>query len=186
MAKQLTKEEFLFGLKYLKSFYLNNNIDTSNKEMLNVWYDYCKNLPKEYFLNTIKQYCSQEEFPPKTPNQLLKYCNFKNGESVWEQLVMLNDQYPYDNEYYSSKFWQDFPKDKIAYQIIKEMIGATPYNIFDEEKTDWGEIELGLTVVVGYEYRKKSFIEKYNFSQQEQKILMLNDNFEEKKMLENN
>ena len=100
----MTKEDFLIGINYLKNYYINSNIDTSNKGFLNVWYSAFCDFQKDNFFSIIKKYCENEENAPKNPKQLLKYAQAKNGTEVWEWLKMTNDKYPYDNEFYQNKF----------------------------------------------------------------------------------
>lgn len=159
----MTKEDFLIGINYLKNYYINSNIDTSNKGFLNVWYSAFCDFQKDNFFSIIKKYCENEENAPKNPNQLLKYAQAKNGAEVWEWLKMTNDKYPYDNVFYQNKFYQEITQDKIAYEIFKTMASESKANIF-VEKTDFDfeENVVGLKVIAGYEYRKNYFVKNYN------------------------
>ena len=88
--ERLSRDNFILGVNYLQKFYINNDLQES---ILDVWYSALKHLERNVFFAIIKEYCANEEYPPKNPNQLLKYCKFKTGEQVWEWLENLNERY---------------------------------------------------------------------------------------------
>lgn len=184
MAK-LLKEDFLIGINYLKNYYTSNLLDTNNKEMLNVWYMEFENLDKNVFFAIIREYATKEDYAPRNPNQLLKYCKYKTGEEVWQWLKRLNDQYPYDSEYYKNKFFQELNEDLIAYDIFKEMISSSEKNIFVEENDlALEEIIPNFKVVgFGYEYRKNYFIKNYDSKSKKGVKQILLEQKEKQKML---
>ena len=162
--ERLSRDNFILGVNYLRKFYINNDLQES---ILDVWYSAFKHLERNVFFAIIKEYCANEEYAPKNPNQILKYCNFRTGEQVWGWLENLNERYKYDNEYLSNKFFQELSQDKIAYAIFKSLFhdkkNIYKNNVFEKERLDFFEIEPNLEVLQrGYDYRKKLFIDAYN------------------------
>lgn len=186
--ERLSRNDFILGVNYLQKFYINNDLQES---ILDVWYSAFKHLERNVFFAIIKEYCANEEYPPKNPNQLLKYCTFKTGEQVWEWLENLNERYKYDNEFMSSKFFQELSQDKIAYALFKHLFhdrkNVYKNNVFEKERLDFVEIEPNLEVLRhGYDYRKKVFIDAYNRnlkSQNKVYATMIDSNSNNTKML---
>lgn len=162
--QELSRTDFILGVNYLKKYYINNDLQEG---IFDVWYNALKHLERNVFFATIKEYCANEEYAPKNPNQILKYCKFKTGEQVWDWVENLNDRYKYDNEYTSGKFFQELAQDKIAYALFKRLFhdrkNVYKNNVFEKERLDFIEVEPNLEVLQnGYDYRKKVFIDAYN------------------------
>lgn len=181
--QELSRTDFILGVNYLKKYYINNDLQES---IFDVWYNALKHLERNVFFATIKEYCANEEYAPKNPNQILKYCKFKTGEQVWDWVESLNDRYKYDNEYMSGKFYQELAQDKIAYALFKRLF-HDKRNVFEKERLDFIEVEPNLEVLQnGYEYRKKVFIDAYNRnlkSQNKVYATMIESNSNNTKML---
>ena len=69
----LDKNLFVKGMSYLKLFYIKWDFDLDNNDLvLNVWYGSMSNLSDKMFNYAINQFTKDSEYPPRSPNDLLK------------------------------------------------------------------------------------------------------------------
>lgn len=169
----MDRREFLMCMQYLKNNYRTFNFEFDNKEVLSVWYNNFKTFPYEKFLASILKYCNENDFPPNSPRQLLLLCEEDDGEKIWEWLELTNMKYRYDNDFTSGKFFTEISKNKLAYKIFKDRFydrhNLFKGNIFDKEPLELEDVSINFSVLgIGYEYRKKIFVEAYERSKKAQ------------------
>ena len=156
---------FTEGIKYLKGFFPNWNFDINNLDTMEVWYMAFANLSDEEYGELVKEYCKREQYPPISPNSILKYYDFKSSEEVMKWVESINDQYPYNIEYTRGKFYQELSKDKIAYKVFKyfeKVLGD--YSFFNQETREFNDN--GLEVLIGYGWIRNQFKHGYDIERE--------------------
>lgn len=66
----MTLNEFKDGIEIIKGVLNWTTIDIDNGIVMSMWYERCKAVPKEQFLELVKWYCQHKDFPPRSPNEL--------------------------------------------------------------------------------------------------------------------
>lgn len=117
----LNPKDFLKGIIYLKKYYLNFNFDINDKQLLNIWYGKFKDYSDSQFQKVVQRYCEVENYPPNSPQVLLKFGVTRDSKEVWEWLCELNNMYPFDNDFTRPKFYQELLKDKRAYNVFERV-----------------------------------------------------------------
>ena len=152
---------FLQGIKHLKAYFPTWNFDINYLDTMEVWYLAFSDLTNEEYGEIIKEYCKKEQYPPISPNSILKYYTFKSSEEIFKWVENINDQYPYNNEFTRGKFYQELNKDATAYKVFKFIEKQLGDYSFFENKTREYENN-GLELMIGYGWIKNLFIYNYD------------------------
>lgn len=76
----LNEKTFLKGLIYLNDYYDNFKFDIKNVNKVEIWYDVFRNFDDNVFLETIKNYCRENIYPPSSPTALTDFLKVKTIE----------------------------------------------------------------------------------------------------------
>lgn len=112
----MNQAEFGEGLKYIKCFYTNWNLDINNPMVLSIWYENFKNIEFKAFQEIVKVYCFNNRFAPQSPFDLLDVIPKEYGiDEAWE-IIFDTINRSKDNTFFKNTMYSKFPK---LYPFVK-------------------------------------------------------------------
>lgn len=89
----MDKKTFLQGIKHLNAYFNTFNFNINDDLKLKVWYESLSAFDDTTYTNLIKNYCTNNIYPPQSPSHLMDYAkkvvidSNLSGELAWEKAL---------------------------------------------------------------------------------------------------